>query len=419
MYKRQVKDADSIRNLSAILKDQKAKGEDLIVVISAMGKMTNALEILLSAYLENSDKVEALFETIKNFHLDIMNQLFQGDHEVFEKVSNHLVEIEWILEEEASRERDYYYGQMVSIGEILSTTIVGSFLKEEDHLVEWLDARGLVRTENQYRSAKVDWTASEGLIRDQIPKDNGKKDTIYVTQGFIGGTSENFTTTLGREGSDFSAAIFASVLDAEEVVIWKDVEGMYNADPNVFPNTIKLNHISFHEAIELAYYGASVIHPKTIKPLQNKSIPLYVKSFLQPDRKGTIIDNDVTSDNIIPSFILKPAQTLVSIAAKDFSFIVESHLKEIFNAFDDHKLTINLMQNSAISFSVCLDALPELYVLINELSVNYKVSFNEDLSLLTIRHYNDEVIEELLKDKKLLLEQKTRTTARFVFRENT
>jgi len=408
-----VKDVDSIKNLSSILKNQYVKNEDLVVVISAMGKMTNAFESLLFAYLEQSNEQELLFEEIKQFHLEIMNQLFSKDHKIYEEVSNHLVEIEWLLEEEVTREKEYYYGQMVSMGEILSTSIVASFLNEEGHSTEWLDARGLIRTDNQYRSAKVDWSVTEELINSQIKRD---KNVIYITQGFIGGTSENFTTTLGREGSDYSAAIFASILDAKEVVIWKDVGGMYSADPNVFPNAIKINHISFHEAIELAYYGASVIHPKTIKPLQNKGIPLYVKSFLQPEMKGTIIDNDFTSDKLIPSFILKPSQTLVSIAAKDFSFIVESQLKEIFNAFDDYGLTINLMQNSAISFSVCLDALPELNQLLNELRLKFKVSFNEGLSLLTIRHYNDEVIEELLNGKKVLLEQKTRTTARFVFK---
>jgi len=408
-----VKDVDSIKNLSSILKNQYVKNEDLVVVISAMGKMTNAFESLLFAYLEQSNEQELLFEEIKQFHLEIMNQLFSKDHKIYEEVSNHLVEIEWLLEEEVTREKEYYYGQMVSMGEILSTSIVASFLNEEGHSAEWLDARGLIRTDNQYRSAKVDWSVTEELINSQIKRD---KNVIYITQGFIGGTSENFTTTLGREGSDYSAAIFASILDAKEVVIWKDVGGMYSADPNVFPNAIKINHISFHEAIELAYYGASVIHPKTIKPLQNKGIPLYVKSFLQPEMKGTIIDNDFTSDKLIPSFILKPSQTLVSIAAKDFSFIVESQLKEIFNAFDDYGLTINLMQNSAISFSVCLDALPELNQLLNELRLKFKVSFNEGLSLLTIRHYNDEVIEELLLAKKVLLEQKTRTTARFVFK---
>ena len=408
-----VKDVDSIKNLSSILKNQYVKNEDLVVVISAMGKMTNAFESLLFAYLEQSNEQELLFEEIKQFHLEIMNQLFSKDHKIYEEVSNHLVEIEWLLEEEVTREKEYYYGQMVSMGEILSTSIVASFLNEEGHSTEWLDARGLIRTDNQYRSAKVDWSVTEELINSQIKRD---KNVIYITQGFIGGTSENFTTTLGREGSDYSAAIFASILDAKEVVIWKDVGGMYSADPNVFPNAIKINHISFHEAIELAYYGASVIHPKTIKPLQNKGIPLYVKSFLQPEMKGTIIDNDFTSDKLIPSFILKPSQTLVSIAAKDFSFIVESQLKEIFNAFDDYGLTINLMQNSAISFSVCLDAFPELNQLLNELRLKFKVSFNEGLSLLTIRHYNDEVIEELLNGKKVLLEQKTRTTARFVFK---
>lgn len=412
-----VKDADSIKNLSSIVKDQLVLNEDLLIVVSAMGKMTNALEELLNLFLTNSAEMAPHFEQIKSFHLEIMASLFPPEHNIYAEVNNHFVEIEWLIEEEPLREADYYYGQLVSMGELLSTSIVAAYLGQVLENVEWLDARGLIRTDNQYRNAIVDWDTTQQQIKAQVKSSKKEGSKIFVTQGFIGGTSENFTTTLGREGSDFSAAIFASVLNATDLVIWKDVEGMYNADPNVFSNTVKLNNLSFHETIELAYYGASVIHPKTIKPLQNKGIPLYVKSFLNPDRKGTLINQDASNDHLIPSYILKPNQTLVSISAKDFSFIVETHLTEIFKKFVNHGISIHLMQNSAISFSICVDSLPALHALIKELGSNYKVSYNERVSLLTVRHYTEDVLADLLTNKEVLLEQKSRTTARFVIKD--
>jgi aspartate kinase len=264
----------------------------------------------------------------------------------------------------------------------------------------------------------VDWKLSKQLIQKVIGKYlNENPEGVLVTQGFIGGTSENFTSTLGREGSDFSAAILASSLKAKEVVIWKDVEGMLNADPKYFEKTVKLNNISYHEAIELAYFGASVIHPKTIKPLHNAKIPLFVKSFLNPLNRGTLINENSASDSMVPSYIHKEGQILISIAAKDFSFIAESNLSDIYKCFADHGVTINMMQNSAISFSVCVDdETPKIDVLIESLQKKYKVSYNKSVNLLTIRHYTEDIIEELIAGQSVLMEQRSRNTARFVLK---
>jgi aspartate kinase len=275
----------------------------------------------------------------------------------------------------------------------------------------WLDARDVIRTDNTYREANIDWETSSQLIEKAIDW-NGFN--LFVTQGFIGGTSENFTTTLGREGSDYSAAVFSYVLESQEMVVWKDVPGFLNADPKFFDNTRILRHISYKEAIELAYYGASVIHPKTIKPLQNKHIPLKVKSFLHPEEQGTLINDTSDNDSLIPSFILKEKQQLISISPKDFSFIVEHHLREIFEIFENERIKINMMQNSALNFSVVVDESDKNAHLIELLKANYQVLYNENTQLITIRHYTSSVIDELLAGKKVLLEQRTRNTARFV-----
>lgn len=405
-----VKDADGVKNIVNILNDYQE--DDLYVVISAMGKTTNALEQLATSFFDKDGQAEALLAQIKAFHFEILSEMFEDNSaSIFDEIENTFVEIEWQLEDEAVGTFDFEYDQMVGIGEMLSTKIVAAYLEANGIANEWVDVRGLIRTDNQYRSAVVDWDETQRQITDYHQR---RKKNITITQGFVGSSSENFTTTLGREGSDYTAAIFARTLNADEVVIWKDVDGMRNADPKFFDSTVKLNNISYLEAVELAYYGASVIHPKTIKPLQNANIPLTVKSFLHPDTKGTLINHNTSADSLIPSFIHKANQKLISIASNNFDFITEDGLSHIYALFSKHHMKINVMQNSAISFSVCIDDHQNVEFLIKELQKDYKVTYNDGLVLYTIRHYSDEVISDLLKDKTVFLQQKSRRTARFV-----
>jgi aspartate kinase len=314
---------------------------------------------------------------------------------------------------------DFEYDQIVSLGELLSTQIISAFLNEQGHATRWADSRLLIRTDNRYREGNVDWKKTEELIRERLIPAFEHND-ILVTQGFIGATGEGFTTTLGREGSDYSAGILAYCTDAESVTIWKDVPGMVNADPKHFENTVKLDQISFREAIELSYYGASVIHPKTIKPLQNKGIPLYVKSFLQPEAEGTVIQESTANDHLIPSFIVMKNQVLFSINRRDFSFIVEEHLSDIFKRFASIGVKINLMQNSALNFSILADrSKTDPEKVIAHFTDNYEVRYNEGLELVTIRHYDAATLAMLSEGKETLVEQRTRHTARLVLKEKT
>ncbi len=412
-----VKDANAVRNMAKIIQDYHEI--PLVVVVSAMGKTTNALESLADAFYHKTGEAPSLFESIKEFHFNLASELFpEKTHPIFEDLHNAFLEIEWQIEDDPVGTYDFEYDQLVCVGEILSTKIISHFLNQNDCSNSWIDVRGLIRTDNSYRRAKVDWEISNQQIQEQLqPILSRESGALVITQGFVGSTSENFSSTLGREGSDFSAAILASALDAEEVIIWKDVEGMLNADPKYFEKTIKLNNISYLEAIELAYFGASVIHPKTIKPLQNKSIPLRVKSFLRPEQIGSLIDENTASDSLIPSYIHKPKQILISLAARDYSFIAEDNLSDIYACFSKHGVTINIMQNSAISFSVCVDdAEQRIDTLLADLQAHYKVSYNRPVELLTIRHHTEEIIDELLQHKIVLLEQKSRNTARFVLK---
>lgn len=413
-----VKDAEAVKNVAEIIKTYR---EDRIaIVVSAMGKTTNAFEKLLRAfYLKEGNAAEEL-EQIKAFHFQIMENLFPDPkHKIYQEIHNTFVEVEWQIEDEPVGTYDFEYDQMVGLGEMLSTKIISAYLEEEGIENKWLDARDIIRTDNQYRKANVDWDLTNTLINKVMGTYFEKHQSgIMITQGFIGATSENFTSTLGREGSDFSAAIIASALNAKEVVIWKDVEGMLNADPKYFEKTVKLNNISYREAVELAYFGASVIHPKTIKPLHNANIPLLVKSFVNPSNRGTLIDANMASDSLVPSYIHKPNQILISIASKEFAFIAESNLSDIYRLFAEHGISINMMQNSAISFSVCVDdENPKIENLIKALQEEYKVTYNKAVELLTIRHYTEDIIEELLQGKSNLLEQKSRNTARFVLKK--
>ena len=411
-----VKDAESVKNAVSIIQNNSAN--QLFVIVSAMDKTTNALEGLLNAFFYKTEDWQPLLEKIKDFHFNILKALFSDEkHAIYQEIHNTFVEIEWQLEDDPIGTFDFEYDQMVSIGEVLSSKILSAALTQSACKNKWIDARDLIRTDNNYRAGVVDWKTTNNQIQRVAKNNFTAENQVLVSQGFIASTSENYTSTLGREGSDFSAAIVASALDAEEVVIWKDVEGMLNADPKFFENTIKLNNISYKEAVELAYFGASVIHPKTIKPLENKGIPLFVKSFINPNNKGTLIDKNTATDSLIPSYIHKPNQVLISISPRDFSFIEEENLSEIFGLFFKHGIRIAAMQNSAISFSVCTSELnPNLKQLIDELKSHFKVSYNNGLSLLTIRHYDETTVTELTKGKENLMEQRSRNTARFVLK---
>ncbi len=411
-----VKNASAIKNVASIIKDY---NDDLMVVISAMGKMTNALEELAFAYFKNEDWKTKL-QPIKDFHDAIIQELLLHLDANFMKVyETKFEQLTQKLEKDPAPNYDYEYDQIVSFGEIMATTIVSGYLNTIGIANEWLDARKIIRTDNAYREAKVDWELTKALFLSKsglFYQDKNKKN-ICIIQGFIGHTETGQTTTLGREGSDFTAGIAAWCLDATSVTIWKDVPGMLNADPKFFNNTELLSKISFREAIELSYYGASVIHPKTIKPLENKSIPLYVKSFLNPQETGTVIQKDVQYDALIPSYIFKENQILISISPRDFSFITEENMKDIFDQFSQCGIKVNVMQNSAISFSVCVDHQEEKVAkFIQRLENEYVIKYNTDLSLMTVRHYTEEVIEQLSKDKEILLEQRSRHTSRFVMR---
>lgn len=410
-----VKDAAAVRNLADILR--MFPGERIVVVVSAMGKTTNALERVVNAYCLGQDDPRALLGEVRAFHTAIMDELFEGDNgSVYEKVNNFFVEIEWVLGEEV-RDYDFVYDQVVSIGELVSTTIVSAFLDLEGVANAWVDIRDCLLSDNNYREAKIIWDESEKRVQQRIPKLLHERNPIVITQGFIAGTTENYTTTLGREGSDYTAAILAHLLQAESVTIWKDVPGVLNADPKFFSDAQKLEQLSYHDAIELAYYGASVIHPKTIKPLENRNIPLYVKSFVQPSAKGTVIARDLKTKPQVPSFIFKSNQVLISLASRDFSFIAEDNLSDIFGLFADFHVKINLMQNSAISFSVCVDDDPvKIPRLLERLQQDYWLRYNKGVQLYTIRYYFSSTIDTLTHDREILLEQRSRTTAQIVMK---
>jgi len=404
-----VKDAESVKNVATILNTNTSQ-ERLCVVVSAMGKTTNLLEEIAKNYFNKVDSSNQL-NLLKEYHFSICKNLFSNNDKFFEELHNVFVELEWILEEEPSMDFSFIYDQIVCLGEILSTKIIAAFLNNTGLNCHWADARDLIKTDNTYREGKVDWDSTLSCTKEYFTKNSHQ---LILTQGFIGGTSENFTTTLGREGSDYSAAILAYCLDANEVLIWKDVPGVLNADPKYFSNTFVLNHLSYQDTIELAYYGATVIHPKTIKPLQNKNIALKVKSFLNPNLEGTLIDGSNTTEHK-PSYIVKRNQVVMSIFPKDFSFIIEDNLSEIFKVFSQKHVKINLMQNSAISFSACVDFdLLKLKHLQATLSAQFIVKVNSDCELFTARNIQENQGIEYLKGKKILLEQRTRSSAQFV-----
>ncbi len=413
-----VKDANAVKNVAGILNG--FKGEQLVVVISAMGKVTNALERLCDAFFFKKDNVQDILEEIRKFHLDILNDLFSNkNHPVFTDIHNTFVELEWATEEAATHSYDHTYDQIVSIGEILSTKVLSAYLSEDGIQNKWWDVRDFIKTDNSYREGKVDWALTEQMINEElVPFFKSGKEQLVITQGFIGVTSENFTTTLGREGSDFTAAILAWCLNAESVTIWKDVPGVLNADPKWFDETKLIPQLTYQDAIELTYYGATVIHPKTIKPLQNKKIPLFVRSFIDPKKEGTKI-HDVQVHLPVPCFIFKVNQILLSISPKDFSFIVEENLGDIFELFARQRVKMNVMLNSAISFSVSVDEDKlKLPGLIEKLKENYRVLYNENVELVTIRYYDQATIDRVTAGKQIFLEVKSRYTVQIVMKNN-
>ena len=412
-----VKDSAAVQNVSKLL--ARFSGEKLTVVVSAMGKSTNKLEEIVHALVKRDKNLfDTNLEELTQFHIDILGELFvEKLFKVYQQIDETLEIIAKKYNEPIPENKAFLYDQIVSLGEVLSSYILAAYLQEEGHKAKWMDARKLIRTNSTFQEGKVDWDKTEELIKRDFSSLFETND-ILITQGFIGHTAEGFTTTLGREGSDYTAGIFAYCTTAESVTIWKDVPGMLNADPKYFNNTVKLDSISFKEAIELSYYGASVIHPKTIQPLQKKNIPLYVKSFLNPDAEGTIIQQSTEKDNLVPSFIIKKDQVLFSFTTKDFSFIIEENLSDIFDKLTKANVTMNLMQNSALDFSILVDSKKvNIEEFTSIFSNDYHVKYNSSLELATIRHYNEATIAQLIENKEVLLEQKTRHTVRLVLKE--
>jgi len=415
-----VKDAKSVKNVVKVL--SLYPGENLLVVVSAMGKTTNAMEQITSAYIDG--KNNSLLKQLKNlkkFHSNIINDLFTDATATHNKVNRILELLDDVLSKKPVKNYDKVYDGIVPYGELVSTTIIAQYLVASGIQCTWLDARKVIRTDDCHREARIDWKITTSRIKAFVKKTfkgRSGKQRIVLTQGFIGANAKNHSTTLGREGSDFTAAIFGHVLGAEDVTIWKDVPGVLNADPKWFDETALLPQLSYKDAIELAYYGATVIHPKTIKPLENKKIPLRVKSFLKPRGKGTVI-NDAVYKKLVASFIFRIDQAVISISVHDFSFIVEENLSLIFDLFARRRVKINVMQNSAISFLVSVDNdKRKLPALVNDLKDHFNVSFTKGkIELITIRYYNQKTIDRVMVKKQLLLEQKGPTTVQLVVKD--
>jgi len=406
-----VKSAEAVRNVAEILSDY--QGQKIVLVVSAMGKITNALEKLLTVEVSEIDSAIA---QIKIFHIDIINKLFSDSKSMVYQRINTAFEL---LHDNAKVDDDNpqrRYATIVGFGELFSTIIINQYLQNIGIKSQWISAGNLIITEEKYLDAEVIWDISTQKTKSIVIPLFDDND-IIVTQGFIASTSNGEASTLGREGSDYSAAIIANALDADDITIWKDVPGLLNADPKFFDNTQKIDVISYRETIELAYYGASIIHPKTIQPLKKKSISLFIKSFLNPSAKGTIVQQDAFADSMVPSYIFKKHQVIISISARDFSFIAEDSLSVIFTKLNQYNLKVNLMQNSAISFSLCIDNKGDaVQNFIIDMQKTFKVKYNDDMELITIQNYNQDVIDELIGSRDVFLEQKSRTTVQLLVR---
>jgi aspartate kinase len=412
-----VKDANGVKNLVNVLKT--VGYENTLLVVSAMGKTTNALELVVKNYFENEEKLEDSLHEVKQYHLDVMLALFDvannraEKHPVFWKVEGLFAELSSFLSLNKSPNYSFVYDQVVSFGELISTTIISQYLMEVGIRNTWLDVRNFIKTDAKYRDGNVNWEDTQINISEGV-----NKSLLNITQGFLGSDSNNFTVTLGREGSDYTAAIFAYCLNAQNVTIWKDVPGVLNADPRYFTETQLLHQISYQEAIELAFYGASVIHPKTLQPLQRKEIPLYVKSFINPEEPGTAVSKGQDLNPKVSCFIIKKHQVMLSLSSRDFSFIVEENMSEIFSLLHKFKMKVDVIQNSAISFSVCADnKYNNLENLIKALEAKFKVDYYTDVSLYTIRHATPEAVSKVENDKKVLLKQRLQDTVQLVVSE--
>ncbi|MEO1257857.1 MAG: aspartate kinase [Bacteroidota bacterium] len=410
-----VKDAESVKNVASIL--QRYKKEKLMVVVSAMGKSTDKLEKIVDAFTKQNGEALTLFEEFKRLHFELVAQLFEEGEAVFDELNDTFVAAEWTLEDEPHPNYDFVYDQIVSIGELASSKIVAAYLNKVGLPTQWLDARDIILTDDIYRNGWVQWPQTTENAKS-VAAPMLEKEGFVLTQGFIGSTTENYTTTLGREGSDYTAAIFSYCLDAEDMTIWKDVPGVLTADPRLFENVTKLDRLSYKEAIEMTYYGAKVIHPKTIKPLQNKSIPLYVKSFNDPIGEGTYIGPEV-DDHYPPLIAVEKDQALINISTRDFSFVAEHHMSHIFNKIAEFRIQVNLMQNTAISFNLCVNNIDEKVSQFAEsIGEDFKVTIdNERLELLTTRHYIPQTLDMLRLGKIILVEERTRNTVQMVTKE--
>ena len=408
-----IKDAEGVRNLAKIVAD--SQEQDLVIVVSAMGKMTNALEKVYNSYFKSMPDKQDMLKVVKDFHVNLVSELFpETNASINTELEETFIDFEKLIAEETSFEKDFEYDKIVSMGEIISSKIVYAYLKTIGINIHWVDIRTCLRTDETFRDAKIDFEASTNLINEAFKKEMGNK---YITQGFIGCSKNGKSTTLGREGSDYTAALLGYFLDAKSITIWKDVPGILNADPRIMPEAVKLKEISYHEAIELAYYGAQVIHPKTIKPIQNKNIPLYVKPFLSHKEDGTVI-HDIHENLVIPPvFIIKTNQVLISISPKDFSFIAEDNMSLIFAKLAKYRIKANLMQNSAISFSIVSDYdESKIHYFIGELNSSFKILYNQNLELVTVRHYTDDAIKKVIGTRQVFVRQLSRRTARFVIK---
>jgi len=404
-----VKDANGVKNLAKVL--QKVGHKKTLIVVSAMGKTTNALELVINNYFNNKKELQSSLQEVKKYHNAILLDLFENEqHPIFKTLSNLFDELNSFLKSNKSPDYNFVYDQVIGFGELVSTRIISAYLNDIGFQNNWLDVREFIKTDNYYRRANVHWEETQALINKKF-----NTSILNITQGFLGSDKNNFTTTLGREGSDYTAAIFAYCLNAESVTIWKDVPGVLNADPRYFDNAQLLHNISYREAIELAFYGASVIHPKTLQPLQRKEIPLYVKSFIKPEEPGTKVGKGIPLDPNIPCFIVKKNQVLISLSSLDFSYIVEENISDIFSLLHLYKMKVDVIQNSAISFSVCVDNIyNNLDKLLHHLKAKFNVTCHENVSLYTIRNYSEASIQQLEIDKTILLKQLTQGTVQMV-----
>ena len=401
-----IRDSSKIENVFSILSSY--KNEKIVIIFSAIANVTNLLEELVDLHLMNDLRKQHKLVEIHQIHLNIVKDLFEKNHSIYNKLDNLIDELRVIIDKKPESGYSFIYDQIVSYGELMSTKILNDYLNLRKFNCILLDARDLVKTDSKYQNAKIDWSSTKKNIKKI------KLDSPIITQGFIGSNTSNQTTTLGREGSDFTAAIFANILNADEVIIWKDVNGVLNADPRYFNDTILLSNLSYSEAIELAFYGAKVIHPRTIQPLQEKHIPLSVRSFININEPGTVIA-EIKNNKPITSYIVKENQVLISISDINLSFIVEEHLSWIFSVLSKYDISVNLMQISAVSFSVCVDnKRNKVLDLVTELSTKFKVYYNNKVKLFTIRHYSEDSINKVIDGKSVLLEQKSRNTVQYV-----